>query len=136
MYSIQTSRCGIELLLIHGRPQLQWKALFHTFVLPKGGIVVEPVIVGVIGKARIESYLFWGANAVESRKEFEIHHVVVVPEPGHRGERTVEGVAKSVAGSLDERLRPQNYSRDLYGLGSSYRMTAHVNVAIFRSPPS
>ena len=43
-----------------------------TFVPPKGGMVVEPVIVGVVREARIESYLFWGPYVVESRGVSEI----------------------------------------------------------------
>ena len=80
----------------------------------KGGIVVKPVMVVVIGEVRIESYLFWGPKVMESRKELEILHVVVELKPGHRGERAVEGVAlgeKCGGGTLDGRLlKPSSYS--------------------------
>ena len=79
----------------------------------KGGIVVTPVMVVVIGEVRIESYLFWGPKATESRKELEILHVVVELKPGHRGERAVEGVAlgeRCGGGTLDGRLlKPSSY---------------------------
>ena len=42
-----------------------------TLVLPEGGMVIEPVIVGIIDKARIKSYLFWGSYVVELRRVFE-----------------------------------------------------------------
>jgi hypothetical protein len=70
-------------------------------------------MVGVIDKARIESYLFWRPKAMESRKELEIPHVIVELKPGHWGERAVEGVAlgeKCGGETLDGRLlRPSSY---------------------------
>lgn len=34
-------------------------------------MVIESVIVGILDKARIESYLFWGSYVVELRGVFE-----------------------------------------------------------------
>jgi len=65
-------------------------------------MIVEPVIVDIIDKARIESYLFWWPYVVEIRRVLKIPQIVVVLEPRHRGERVADGPApggeKSVAG--------------------------------------
>jgi len=55
-------------------------------------MIVEPVIVGVIDEARIESYLFWGSYVVEIRRVLKNPQIVVVLEPRHtRGGRAEDG---------------------------------------------
>ena len=50
-------------------------------------MVIEPVIVAIIDKARIESYLLWGPNVVEVGRMLKTPQVVVILEPRHMGER-------------------------------------------------
>ena len=52
-------------------------------------MIVEPIIVGTIDKARIERYLFWKPYIVEWRRVLETPQIVVVLGPRHRGERKV-----------------------------------------------
>ena len=86
-YLFQTSRRGIELRSIGSRLQLQRESELPTFIPPEGGMIVEPVIVDIIDKARIESYLLRGTNVVEMGRMLKTPQVVVILEPRHMGER-------------------------------------------------
>ena len=54
-------------------------------------MVIEPVIVAIIDKTRIESYLFWGSYIGKVRWALEVPQVVLVLGPRHRRERVVDG---------------------------------------------
>ena len=56
-------------------------------------MVVEPVIVGISDKARIESDLFWRSYVIEMRRLLKIPQIVFVLERRHRGERVADDVA-------------------------------------------
>lgn len=63
-------------------------------------MVVEPVIVVIIDKTRVESYLFWRPYVVEIRRVLKTPQIVVVLEPRHRREQAADGAGskeKSVA---------------------------------------
>lgn len=98
-YLVQTSRRDVEFLSIGSRRQQQRETKLPTFIPPKGRRVVESVIVGIIDKARIESYLLWRPNVVERGRVLKTSQVVVVLESRHRrndqrtGPRQEESVA-------------------------------------------
>ena len=78
-------------------------------------MIVEPVIVGVIDEARIESYLFWGSYIVKIGRVLKNPQVVVVLEPRHRGGRTEDGpthLGKKVWRSATRRAPPSHQESD------------------------
>jgi hypothetical protein len=79
----------MELPSIRSRFQGQWEPQLTTFIPPKGRMVVEPVVVDIIDKARIESYLFRRSYVVKLRGMFETPQIVVILKSRHRGERVI-----------------------------------------------
>lgn len=81
----------MELPPVCSQIQLQREAQLSALIPPKGGMVVEPVIVDIIDEARIERYLFRRPYVVKMRGVFKTPQIVLVLRSRHRRERLIDG---------------------------------------------